>query len=181
MQIFPAVSFSLLNGFLLMIPLLGLRFGIPAGMRKTALAELEFFPPVRGFEQIALKVYFVTNTFLIFSPLIANIQSGTYFSSAGWLIYILGLILMTISLINYCEQEGLKRKGIYRFSRNPMCIGYFLIFFGMALVIGSWLYLVIAVVYQIAVHGLILSEERWCIEKYGEGYQEYLENVPRYF
>ena len=127
MQIYPAVDFSLVNGFLLMIPLLGLRFGIPAGMRKTALAELEFFPPVRGFEQIALKVYFVTNTFLIFSPLFANIQSGTYFSLVGWLIYILGLVLMTISLINYCTQEGLKRKGIYCFSRNPMCIGYFLL------------------------------------------------------
>lgn len=181
MQIYPAVSFSLVNGFLLMIPLLGLRFGIPAGMRKTALAELEFFPPVRGFEKIALKVYFVTNTFLIFSPLLAKIQRGTYYSLAGWVIYILGLILMTISLINYCKQEGLKRKGIYRFSRNPMCIGYFLIYIGMALLIGSWFHLVIAVVYQVAVHWLILSEERWCLEKFGEGYKDYLKNVPRYF
>lgn len=181
MAFYPALVFSMLNGFLLIIPMLGLRFGLPAIIRKESLAELAFFPPVRGLEKLALKTYFITNTFLIFSPIMAAIQLNTSFAIFGLAIYSFGIIVMTFSLVNFSRTAKIKRSGIYRFSRNPMCIGYFLVYIGMALLIASWLHLFLTVIYQIAVHGLILSEERWCLEKFGEEYQDYLENVPRYY
>ena len=180
MFIYPPVTFSLLNGFLLMIPLLALRFGIPALIRKDALGALAFFPPVRGFERIALKVYFVTNTYLIFSPLLARIQTGTRLSAFGLIIYGLGLTLLSLALIEFSMSDGIRQEAIYRFSRNPVCFGYFLIFIGTSLIIGSWLHLGLTVVYQVAVHGLILSEERWCLENFGRTYRDYLDKTPRY-
>ena len=180
MDLYPKLTLTLLNGFLLTIPMLGSRFGIPALLRKEALQELDYFPPVAGFEQYALKAYFITNTFLVFSPIAARIQSGTLWTSLGWIIYLVGLTLFIISIIHYCKTPGLKQTGLYRISRNPMVIGYFMIYLGISFVIGSWFNLLLTILYQIAVHWLILSEERWCTDKFGLPYQQYLQTVRRY-
>jgi protein-S-isoprenylcysteine O-methyltransferase Ste14 len=181
MEIYPTITFTVLNGFLLIIPLLGLRFGLPALIRKEALSELDHFPPVIGFERIALKVYFITNTFLIFSPLLAHIRGGSIFSWIGWGIYAIGVLLLAVSLLNFSTSAGgLTRTGVYRLSRNPMYVGYFLIFIGIALLIGSWFHLAVTLIYQVAVHFLILSEERWCQATFGEELKEYKRKVRRY-
>lgn len=181
MTIYPKLSLTFLNGFLLILPMLGLRYGIPILIRKDALAELDYFPPVRGLERFGLKIYLISNTFLVFSPLLAKIISGTSAARTGWAIYLGGLLVLVISLIQYCREEGLKQNGIYRFSRNPLCVGYFLIFIAASLLIGSWFHLVLALIYQTAVHYLVLSEERWCLENFGEDFQIYQQRTPRYF
>jgi protein-S-isoprenylcysteine O-methyltransferase Ste14 len=163
-----------------MIALLALRFGIPALIRKDTLGELEFFPPVQGLERIALRVYFVTNTYLIFSPFLTRIQTGSRLFTFGWIIYSLGFVVMALSLTEFSKSNGIWLKGIYQFSRNPMYVGYFLIFIGKAVLIGSWFHLALTFIYQIAVHFLVLSEERWCLDNYGETYKNYQEKVPRY-
>jgi protein-S-isoprenylcysteine O-methyltransferase Ste14 len=55
-----------------------------------------------------------------------------------------------------------------------------LFFLGITLIIEFWLYLVILLVFQISVHYLILSEERWCMETFGEEYKNYIQHVRRY-
>jgi protein-S-isoprenylcysteine O-methyltransferase Ste14 len=181
MDIYPPLQFSLLNGFLLTLPMLILRFGIPALIKKEALAELDYFPPVRGLEKLALKIYFISNTFLIFSPILAKVESMGKIKIAGWLIYLMGVLVLGISLVDYCRQDGLKTEGIYKYSRNPICMGYFLIFLGTTFLISSWFHLALTIIYQISVHWLILSEERWCLGNFGNKYQEYMDCVPRYF
>ena len=181
MSVYPSITFTIWNGFLLMAGLLALRFGIPAVIRKETLDELEFFPPVQGLERMALKTYFVTNTYLVFSPLLAPIQSDSTLAAFGWVIYSFGMVIMATSLIDYSRIDGIRQSGIYRCSRNPMVIGYFLIFIGMSLLIGSWFHLVLTIIYQVAVHWLILSEERWCLARYGETYKDYQDKTPRYF
>lgn len=180
MSFYPPLVIAWSNGFLLIIPLLALRYGLPALQRKNALAELDYFPPVQGPERLALKTYFLSNTFLVFSPLLAEIKPAPGFKLAGWTVYLGGLIILALGLISYCQQEGLKTGGIYRYSRNPLCVGYLFLYLGTALLISSWFHLLLTIVYQTAVHGLILSEERWCMREYGASYQEYSNSVPRY-
>jgi len=180
MSLCPGIHLTILNGFLLILPMLALRFGIPALMRKEALAELDYFPPVQDLEEVALKIYFISNTFLVFSPLLAKIQTGSTPAKAGWVIYLIGLGMLFTSLLQYCREDGLKKHGVYHFSRNPICVGYFLVYTGTSLLIGSWFHLGLTVIYQIAVHFLILSEERWCLKSYGAQYQSYLADTPRY-
>lgn len=98
----------------------------------------------------------------------------------GWIIYCLGFVVMALSLTEFSKSNSIWLKGIYKFSRNPMYVGYFLIFIGTAVLIGSWFHLALTFIYQIAVHFLVLSEERWCLDNYGETYKNYQEKVPRY-
>ena len=181
MYFYPPLKLVLLNGFLLTLPMLVMRFGIPALLNKEALAELDYFPPVQGAERLALKIYFISNTFLLFSPLLAVIESQGAIRIAGWVFHLAGVLLLGISLVDYCRQDGLKTGGIYRYSRNPICVGYFLIYLGTALLISSWFHLALTFIYQISVHLLILSEERWGLENFGKDYHNYFNRVPRYF
>jgi protein-S-isoprenylcysteine O-methyltransferase Ste14 len=79
------------------------------------------------------------------------------------------------------EKTGLKKGGLYRISRNPMYLGVF------ATLIASALYtlnpiLFLVTIYIIAVHHLIvLAEEKYLIQMFGQEYQSYCGKVRRYF
>lgn len=70
--------------------------------------------------------------------------------------------------------------GLYRVSRNPMYISYFLYFLGCAILTNSWILLLFLIAFQTSSHWIILSEERWCIENFGDEYIKYMNKVRRY-
>jgi len=76
--------------------------------------------------------------------------------------------------------EDLNQNGLYRFSRNPMYLSYFLLFMGCALLTHSVLLGGIVIIFQLSSHWIILSEERWCIGKFGDAYRQYMKRVRRY-
>lgn len=76
--------------------------------------------------------------------------------------------------------EGLNINGIYQFSRNPMYVAYFICFIGMSLLTQSLILLGIVIIFQVSAHWIILSEERWCIKRFGKSYEEYMKKVRRY-
>jgi protein-S-isoprenylcysteine O-methyltransferase Ste14 len=114
----------------------------------------------------------------IFLPL----KLGTLWFYAGLSVYLLGMIFLTAAEYNYVSapEDKLLTKGVYRISRNPMWFGFFLILFGIGIACASWIYLLCAVVFVILQHILIGAEERWCIEKYGDAYREYMNRTPRW-
>ena len=167
--------------FLLIIPLLILRYGMPIFFSGKGLSGLDYFPPRAGRERIALKVYFITNPFLIFSPLFSRIMVGMPWIVLGSSIYLLGICVLGVGLFCFSAVAiGLAQTGIYRFSRNPIYMGYFLIFIGSSLLIGSWFHLAMTFIYRSAEHFLIQSEERWCANFYGQQYLEYQKKVHCY-
>ncbi len=180
MAIYPKITLALFNGFWLILALIAIRFGIPALIDKKAMPKLDYFPPTEGFESLMKPVYPISNLFLIFSPLLARIRSGSVLATVGWVVYLLGAVGLAVSLFNFSASHGMVKKGLYRYSRNPIYIGYFLIYIGVGLLIGSWCYLFVALVYQYAVHWMILSEERWCREQFGESFTQYERQAPRY-
>ncbi|MEW5783496.1 MAG: methyltransferase [Bacillota bacterium] len=60
---------------------------------------------------------------------------------------------------------SIRRQGLYRFSRNPMYLIYYLFLLDTAFSTGSLPYLFLSAVFQLSVHWVILSEERWCLEQ----------------
>ena len=181
MKLFPEFTFTLLNGFLLIIAMMVLRFGIPALVRKQSLKEMDFFPPVQGTEKPMLTLYTICNILLVLSPLAMRIHTDTPIAIPGWILYAMGLMVIAISMLHFSREEtGLRTDGIFRFSRNPIYVGYFLIYLGISLLVGSWMYLLLAVIYQIGCHFVVLSEERWCENTYGQAYREYKQKVRRY-
>ena len=51
----------------------------------------------------------------------------------------------------------------------------------MALLTRSVLLLGLVVIFQISAHWIILAEERWCLDQFGEKYARYMSEVNRYF
>jgi protein-S-isoprenylcysteine O-methyltransferase Ste14 len=171
-----------MNGFLLVLPILIIRYGVTALLGREALRRTAFFPPTRGMEKAAYWVYqlsFLANLLLLIFTRAALATIPAY---AGLGLYVAGMFLYLLSILHFGkpDTEGLNTRGLYRVSRNPMYVAFFLYFLGIALLTGSWVVFLVLVVFQISVHFLILSEERWCIEQFGTAYTDYMRRVNRY-
>lgn len=98
-------------------------------------------------------------------------------------LYGLGLAGFIVALFNFKDTpyDRPATKGLYRISRNPQQVTFFVTFFGVGIAMGSWLALLIQVISSLFPHTRILAEEKACLDRYGESYREYMKNVPRYF
>jgi protein-S-isoprenylcysteine O-methyltransferase Ste14 len=61
-----------------------------------------------------------------------------------------------------------------------MYLGMFLMQIGLGVACASWLYLLLAVVLMIIHNANSPAEERYCLYRYGDGYREYMNRVPRW-
>lgn len=171
-----------MNAFLTIIPLLLIRFGVLSIIDKNSLKRAAYFAPLIGGEKSAYWVYQISNL-LIFAYLgFLKIRTDSYLFYAGLVIYGIGALLCLLSVINFAEPEGngINLKGIYRISRNPMYVAYFFYFLGCTMLTQSLPLLGILIIFQISAHWIILSEERWCVQKFGEEYINYMNKVRRY-
>jgi len=71
-------------------------------------------------------------------------------------------------------------KGAYPISRHPLSFSGFLTFIGMGIACISWIFLLLAIVFMILMNTVVISEERWCLEKYGDAYREYMNRTTRW-
>ena len=106
-------------------------------------------------------------------------------------IIIFGEVLLAMGFIAMQEHPEKKQKvvdwGIYRVSRHSHQIAGIIVDLGV-IVIGwnpgsliyriLWIYIVFQVIFN---HFYILMEEKRNIEKFGQEYQDYMKNTPRYF
>ena len=170
------------NGLIVVLPILLIRFLLLSLLSKQALKRAAFFPPVEGIEKQAYRVNIPTTFLLIIVPVFLKTNLNGLMGISGLILLILSLILYCVSIIRFASPDalGINKTGLYRFSRNPMYVAFFFYFLGVCMLTRSWMLLVILVVFQISVHFLIISEERWCREKFGEPYEEYMLKVRRY-
>lgn len=172
-----------MNGFLLLLPFFLIRFGLIRVLNKQALPRAAHFAPLRGGEKAAYLVYQLMTAAIVLYPLFLSVQAEpTALFYAGLLCYGLGLCLCAAAAASFCfpDANGLNTRGLYRFSRNPMYVAYFLCFIGMALLTRSFLLFGFVLVFQLSAHWIILSEERWCLETFGGSYRQYMQKVRRY-
>lgn len=172
-----------MNGFCLVIPLLIIRFGWLSFLNKQAVQRAGYFAPVQAGEVLPFYIYQVSNVILFLYLFWTKIEADfSIYFYAGIICYCIGIILCLIATMNFAfpNIEGLNTNGLYHFSRNPMYIAYFVYFLGTCLLTQSGILFAILMCFQISAHWIILSEERWCIEKFGDSYKEYMAKVPRY-
>ncbi|CAM5182827.1 methyltransferase family protein [Alishewanella longhuensis] len=71
--------------------------------------------------------------------------------------------------------------GIYRYSRNPMYLGFLLILTGYACYLQSWLALALLPLFVLYITRFqIKPEEHHLLQKFGPAYQAYLQQVRRW-
>jgi protein-S-isoprenylcysteine O-methyltransferase Ste14 len=164
--------------YLLTMPLLRL-------ISKDALGKSDVAAPKHLYNKTEKRIVsFYQSSFIlafiysIFLPL----ELGTMWFYIGLPICLLGLILSTIAYLNFATTplgEPLT-KGLYRYSRHPIYLTQFLFFIGIGIASASWVFLLFGVLRTISSFMLADPEERFCLEKYGDAYREYMERTPRW-
>jgi protein-S-isoprenylcysteine O-methyltransferase Ste14 len=172
-----------MNAFVLIIPVVLIRYGLLNIIGKESLSRAAYFAPLHGNEKAAFWIYQISNTFMLLYLFFLRVIVNDRFFLVGLMIYFLGLCLYTASTVNFAKPKKgtINENGLYQFSRNPMYVAYFIIFSGLAILTESSVLMVALFIFQIASHWIILSEERWCIEKFGNDYRTYMKKVRRYF
>ena len=180
MSFIPDFELGLWNAWILIIPLTifwvgGVKFLFSRRMPESA-------PPSKSKDKILSSllviIMFVSFIYSILMPL----KLGTIWFSIGVVVYLVGLILIAITMINFATTPLNKpvTKGVYRYSRNPMFIGWFLFYFGIGIVCISWVYIVITILFIIVVNYSSPFEEAVTLEHYGKAYKEYIKRTPKW-
>jgi protein-S-isoprenylcysteine O-methyltransferase Ste14 len=115
----------------------------------------------------------------IFLPL----RLGTIWFYVGLPIALVGVVTYIMVIVSFVITPISKEPvttGLYRYSRHPMYISQLVMLIGVGIASASWLFLLLTIVYTGL--GLIFvgSEERMCLEKYGDAYRKYMERTPRW-
>lgn len=156
-----------------------IRYLLVSFINRGELLELNYFPPVKGREKIGKTVYLVSNTALLFIPIVLPFHKDIA-SIAGYILYALSLIIYMVSIITFCQGSGLINKGIYSFSRNPQSLSFILQYTSLAIISHCWIYALLIIPLAWSFKLLALSEERWCKTKYGQCWNIYTRKTRRF-
>jgi protein-S-isoprenylcysteine O-methyltransferase Ste14 len=181
MSLIPAFELGLWNAWIFMLYVIFFNV-LPYTLSGWLIDKLGKDMPLDETEKrisnITSFLFFALIAYSIFLPL----ELGTVWFFAGFLIYLLGAIIETIAMLDFFTTAVDKpvTKGVYRFSRNPLYFGMFLIFGGTGIACVSWVFLLLTAVIMILSHIGVVSEERFCLQKYGNAYREYMNKTPRW-
>jgi len=154
-----------------------------AKLNKNAMKRASHFPPMIGIEKVAFLIYQMSTIAILVTMLFLEVRINIALPFyTGIVAYAIGLVLLTLSTISFSTPSdiGINQSGLYRLSRNPMYVAYFICFIGMFSLVQSFVLLGIVFLFQISAHWIILSEERWCVEQFGAEYLLYMNKVRRY-
>ena len=186
MSLIPAFELGLWNAwiFMLYVVFLNIFPYVLSGWLndKEVLRKLGTDMPLNKSEKrisnIISFLVFALIAYSVFVPL----KLGTVWFFAGFFIYLLGAIIMAMAILNLITAAVDKpvTTGVYRFSRNPGYLGLFLVYCGTGIACISWVFLLFTAVFMLLLHISVVSEERFCLQKYGDAYQEYMDKTPRW-
>ncbi len=144
---------------------------------------------------------FVGIVFFILLPYFF-VQLNNYFSLpiySNYLLKILGtiFILFGTGLFLYCSRlflifgrgtpvpieppKKLVVSGLYKYTRNPIYLGYFMIFLGEFFFFGQFLLLIYFFLTIVKINLYVIYYEEPILKKrFGKSYREYLKKIPRW-
>jgi protein-S-isoprenylcysteine O-methyltransferase Ste14 len=176
MSLVPAFEIGLWNAWILAIVLLLYAF-IPYLIKDFTkkMGQSEESGKSSTFGTILL---FILMIYSIFLPL----KLGTVWFYTGLFIYLLGLVIGTVAIVNVASTPLGKvfEKGVYRYSRNPMYLCMIIVFIGIGIASASWFCLLLSAILIALTCFEVAAEERFLIGQYGDAYAEYMNRTPRW-
>lgn len=119
--------------------------------------------------------------------------AGSHAYIAGAVVWFLGCLVCLIGVVQFrgssttvnptrpSSSTSLVTDGIYRYTRNPMYLGFGLMLAGEGVILGSAAALILVPVYGAYLTRFqILPEERILTAKFGDAYRRFLAEVPRW-
>ena len=171
----------ILELFALLIPYIPYLFLSKEG-RKSNKRLMSFVPSTRSEKILAWSTHLVIGPFVIIYSIFLPLKLNTAWLYVGLLLILVGLamqIMATISVANTPLDKPATR-GPYRFVRHPFYLSGFLTMVGIGTASASWLVMLCALLWIVFFHIVVPAEERFCLEKYGNTYREYLKRTPRW-
>ncbi len=114
-------------------------------------------------------------------------EPTTLAGMVGVVLMVAGRVLTTAAVFTIRarnSQEGedffLHTEGVYRYSRNPIQVGLYVLLLGMVTVYWNPLFLAGIVLYAAYMHVVLLKEERFLQQQFNEQYRTYLQSTRRY-
>jgi protein-S-isoprenylcysteine O-methyltransferase Ste14 len=119
-----------------------------------------------------------------FLPAPFNWIAGSIFIAAGLLLGLSALLALRrggTPADPYEAPVAIVTGGPYRFSRNPIYLGFNFIYIGVGLLFNSaWALLLLPIVLVVIHLGVIVREERYLERKFGQAYLGYKASVRRW-
>ena len=120
-----------------------------------------------------------------------EIMPGHLRLPAGLLVLALGVTLLAVGFLQMRRvgtpvnpretAKVLVVSGLFRYSRNPLYVSLAVIYAGIAILLGNvWLFILLIPLFAVMHYGVILREERYLEEKFGQEYLKYKCSVRRW-
>jgi protein-S-isoprenylcysteine O-methyltransferase Ste14 len=93
------------------------------------------------------------------------------------------MFFLITGLLNFATTpvDELVTRGVYGISRNPMYVGDFLVNVSIGIACLSWVFLLVAISEFLLIrYYVVVAEEPFLLEKYGDTYREYMNKTPRW-
>ena len=124
-------------------------------------------------------------------PLPLPVGDGVLIKTLAWALTFASLALAVTSIGNFRRSRtsivpvrpatALVIAGPYRFTRNPIYIGFVIFYFGLAIMLTSaWILVLLIPVLIVLQRGVVEREEAYLQAKFGEAYRKYQARVPRW-
>jgi protein-S-isoprenylcysteine O-methyltransferase Ste14 len=181
MSLVPAFQIGVWNAWVFMIwpwvDMLAIRLvGLDVYRRASGIpSEMKTSRQYRVVSYVSMAVDIMAVAYSIFLPL----KLGTIWFYAGLAIFLTGLVVLTAATVNFATtpMDVPITRGIYHYSRHPMYLASLLIYCSVGIAAASWVFLLVFVVQSVFIRIAAVREERYCLEKYGEAYREYIDKT----
>jgi protein-S-isoprenylcysteine O-methyltransferase Ste14 len=180
MSLIPIVEIGVLNVWIIVLYSILIVFVPNLVLNKD---NLKVEGPKSQTEKKLRRPWFILYILFAIYSILLPFQLGTVWFYVGLPICLVGLVLLTITAVNMATTP-LRNKcvtaGLFRYSRHPMYITMSLMLIGAGIASASWVPIAFAVISMILWVPLSISEERHCLETYGDSYREYINKTPRW-
>jgi len=149
------------------------------------------FPPPTLFVA-GLAVAWLVDTRIRHLAIVNSANAARFLDVVGWVLIALGLLIALWGALTFMRHKTavyphspaslIVVSGPYRFTRNPMYLGFTLAYVGGTLWMNSWWpMLLLPVVMLLLDRFVIQREERYLAAAFGEEYIAYQRRVGRWF
>ncbi len=184
MSLIPAFEIGIWNAWIFMLwswlDMFALRLvGKEICQRASGLAsEMKTSRAYKIISYVSMLTELMAIAYSIFLPF----KLGTIWFYTGLPIFLLGLVVLTVASVNFAVapmNEPIAR-GMYRYSRHPLYLALLFIYLSVGIASASWVFLLVFIVQLVSISIAAVREERFCLEKYGDTYREYMNRTPRW-
>ena len=179
MDLIPEIKFGFYNAWLLFAIYYVINFGLMLQIPKHNIGRFIKIKKIKYTTLINYILYYGFFVISIFIPL----KQGFLIFYIGIGLFIIAVFLYTASMFSFAVSEYDKpiTNRMYKYSRHPIYISFFMLLIGISLSAASFLLLITAAAHIISTYFIMKEEEKQCIEKYGKEYIEYKNKVRMIF